>query len=107
MPDYVETTLLPNNGLPATNSNGPADDGQDTDNGSKSDAEELIEGTDSNNLGDDSPDSDGDSVPDAVEGTVDTDSDGTPNHLDPDSDGDGVDESTKRAMAIWTPTTMA
>ena len=46
MPDYVETVLYPNEGLPAGDPNDAADDGRDTDNGGVSDYDELKLGTD-------------------------------------------------------------
>ncbi|RIK34718.1 MAG: hypothetical protein DCC55_32580 [Chloroflexi bacterium] len=54
MPDYVETILYPNLGLPPGNPNDPSDGGRDTDGGGVPDYEELKNGTDPLDPSDDS-----------------------------------------------------
>ncbi|MFZ9981961.1 MAG: gliding motility-associated C-terminal domain-containing protein, partial [Cyclobacteriaceae bacterium] len=93
VPDYVETVLWPNQGLPEGDPTDPDDGGTDSDGDGVSDYQETKEGTDPKD-----PkkfkDSDGDLVPDDVETKEGTD----PN--DPkkfkDTDRDGVPDNVER-----------
>ena len=78
-PNYVETVLYPILGAPATDPNDGSDDDIDTDNGQKSDYQELKDGSDIFEITDDT-DADIDNIPDTVE-------QGAPNNGDGNGDG--------------------
>ncbi len=79
-PNYVEVLLFPAYGAPATDPGDGSDDDIDTDNGQKSDYQELLDGSDIFDITDDT-DADVDNVPDTVEQGASNNGDGN---------GDGI-----------------
>ena len=87
VPDYVETVLWPNLGLPAGNPSDASGGTRDTDGDGVPDYQEILQGTDPKDVSD-LKDSDKDGVPDYIEVQQGT----NPNSASSfkDSDGDGV-----------------
>ena len=83
--DYIETVLLPNSGLPATDENNPDDDTRDTDGDGVPDYIEVRGGTDPQDARS-YPDTDGDGVPDYVENRDGTDPNDESDYRDSDQD---------------------